>query len=198
MNAALILICYACGSGIEPVTSDTVDAYIQRVIQARRACGPTCVWYCLRRFEQKADLRELWDQASIEKEQTSLQDVLKLLESRGQTGIALKFDPAHLDRVPVPAILLANESHCVVYEGLEPEGETARYFEPSTGEMRRVTRRGLLKEWSGEAIVFERPPLSRIAFGLVALIGAASVPILWMGWQLRGERTRRRMSSQLK
>lgn len=60
MHLASVLCCLTLGS-TGPVTSDDLGQLSDRVIQARKACGPTAVWYCLRRFGREAPVGEVWD-----------------------------------------------------------------------------------------------------------------------------------------
>jgi hypothetical protein len=157
------------------VSSDDIDAYIGQVLKARKSCGPTSVWYCLRRLGHPVKLQEIWREASIEADGVRVGDLLGLFQSRGITAQALRGDPSRLETLPTLAILIIDDQHCIVYEGLDPENNMVRYFEPALGQIRSVPREEVQRHWSGEAIVLQLPLLSLRAFGAVAFMGFAGI-----------------------
>ncbi len=165
MIPALHFAFLLCIGQTDSVSTDELDGYIEQVVKARKACGPTAVWYCLCRLGQKPKLAEVWSQANIEENGTSIQNLLELFNSCNVPAHALVGDPRRLDDLPVPGILIVDDTHCIVFDGLEPDGQKVRYFEPALGEMRSVSRELIESHWSGEAIVFQRPMLSRRGFG---------------------------------
>lgn len=171
----ITVLALLCCPNVSPpaasVSTEAIDAYADRVSKARKACGPTAVWYCLRRLGHETRLADLWEQAQVGPDGVSLQKLLDLLRSRGVSARALVGDRHRLEDVPVPAIVVVDQTHCVVYEGVEPGGQQVRFFEPASNQMRLVSRETFQRHWSGQVIVFEPPTLSPRAFTAVALLG---------------------------
>lgn len=175
MIKTLVLSWSLCCGGLEEVSTDNIDAYVGLVVKARQACGPTSVWYCLRRLGHNVRLTDLWQEATIKADGTDLQSLLDLLHAHGVSAQAVAGDPSRLADLPVPAILVVDDAHCVVYEGLESDGAGVRYFEPSVGKVRAVPWEEMQRHWTGEAIVFGPPALPRGKFVICGLVGAACV-----------------------
>ncbi len=175
MIKVLIISSGLCFGGMETVSTENIDSYVNMVVRARKACGPTSVWYCLRRLGHDAQLTALWQEAKIEADGTSLQNLLDLLHAHGVSAQAVAGDPSKLADLPAPAILVVDDAHCVVYEGFESDGTGVRYFEPSVGKVRTVPWEEMQRHWTGEAIVFRPPALPRGKFLLFGLCGAACV-----------------------
>ena len=100
-------------------------------------------------------------------------ELVAALRKHGLPARAVVCDPAKIAELPVPSILVIDDSHCVVYEGFQPDGKTVRYYEPAHREYKTATAGAFLRDWSGQAIVFEEPQLSLVSF--FALAGVAAV-----------------------
>ncbi len=173
MTGIFLLVCSLGIGSPDAVSTENLDLYVEGVAKSRKACGPTAAWYCLRRLGYDVRLKDVWQQAQFGPDGMSMADLLELFHSRGVAAQAMVSTPRRLETLPIPAILVIDQKHCIVYEGIEPDGQTVRYFEPSTGQMRRASRSAFYRQWSGEVIVFESPSLSPRAFAFVVLLGAA-------------------------
>lgn len=171
MIVALSFFCLLSSSLVGAVSTDEIDAYINQVLKARNACGPTSVWYVLRRMGYPVNLAEIWGEASIEDKGVRVSDLLALFQAHGVSATALHGERARLDTLPIPSILIIDDQHCIVYEGFDSENNTVRYYEPAMGRIRTVPREEVQRHWSGDAIVFQSPLLSLRSFGAVAFIG---------------------------
>ncbi len=173
MIKVLILSCGLCCGSLGEVSTENIDSYVDMVVKARKACGPTSVWYCLRQLGHRVQLVDLWRESKIEADGTNLQDLLNLLHAHGVSAQAIASDPPSLKNLPVPSILVVDDAHCIVFEGLEPDETRVRYFEPSVGKVRTVSCDEMQRHWTGEAIVFGPPALSGGRFALFGLFGVA-------------------------
>lgn len=186
-----VLGCLALGSPAS-VTSDDLGVLSDRVIQSRKACGPSAVWYCLRRFGRTVPVGEVWDRAGITADGVSLRTLLDLLGTYGVEARGLDIDPGRLETLPVPSMLVIDARHCVVYEGMEPDGQQVRYFDPAGGRPRSYPVDGFRKHWTGEAIVFDPLPLSNRAFARTAGLAALGMLLLAITGRSLGRRRARR------
>jgi len=162
-------------------SADDLDAQAARARRAIKTCGPVAVCYCLRKSGRDVKLQDVLSRAKLGDEGTSVPDLLELLSSYGMPGEMLSGDKTDLEALPSPAILLIGRSHCVVFEGLENEGQSVRYFEPSDGSMRTVPRAVMSRDWTGEVIVFGKPPLSWLGFLGWTTLSVSSVLLLFLG-----------------
>jgi ABC-type bacteriocin/lantibiotic exporter with double-glycine peptidase domain len=173
------------------VSTEELDRYVERAKKQQNACGPTAVWRCLRIMGHKVPLSELWANSAIDEDGTSLEELDRLSNSYGVSAQALASSSPNVDDLHVPAILIINDSHCIVFEGFEAEGQKIRYFEPAQGKIKTISREALMRQWSGKAIVFWRPALSRQGFtGMTILVALATVGLAATGKLLvdRGRR----------
>src|SRR5216683_3587683 len=171
MSNPILLVALIYSGQLGSVSTDELEEYTDQIVMARQACGPTAVCYCLRRFGNTTTLSEVWRQAKINEKGASLEELLDLFSSYNISARALAGDASGLDDLAVPSILIVNDVHCVVFEGLVDGGQTVRFFEPAEGKIRTISRPAMERQWSGEVIVFTRPALSHHGFwALVALI----------------------------
>lgn len=124
----------------DAVSVDELDAQAARARRAIKTCGPVAACYCLRKSGRDVKLKDVLARAKLTDEGTSVADLLDLLSSFGMPGEVLSGEKTDLEALPFPSILLIGRSHCVVFEGLEDGGRRVRYFEPSDGSMRVVSR----------------------------------------------------------
>jgi hypothetical protein len=171
------------------VSTDELDRYVERAKKQQNACGPTAVWRCLRLTGHKVPLSELWATTAIEEDGTNLEDLVRLSGSYGVPAQALESSNPNVDDLHVPTILIINNSHCIVFEGFEADGQRIRYFEPSQGKIKTISRQELERQWSGKAIVFARPALSRHGFGAIIILAAlGTIGMAVGGRNLMGQR----------
>src|SRR5262245_24047886 len=165
------------GSGADGgFSSADIEAQIAAARKARSVCGPVCVWFCLRRLGQEADLATVVEQAEMESRGIRLDRLLSLAQSFGLPARAVVFDPKQLEAVPQPAILVIGQSHCVVLGAVDPAQGKARIFEPATGRVGDESMTRLTERWSGEAIIFADPPMPWLRFSwLLALAASCTV-----------------------
>ena len=163
------------------VSADELDAQAARARRAIKTCGPVAVCYCLRKSGRDVKLKDVLSHAKLGEEGTSVADLLVLLSSFEMPGEVLSGDKTDLEALPSPAILLIGRSHCVVFEGFEDGGRNVRYFEPSDGSIRIVPREVMSRDWTGEVIVFGKPPLSWSGFLGWTILSASSVLLLFFG-----------------
>lgn len=156
------------------VTTDQLDSRIQEAEQARKSCGPRAVWYCLRRFGIEVPFATVCRDADLDADGSSLRALLNTFQQHGVPAEAVVGSPDRLGELPVPSVLVIDDSHCVVFEGVDPARRRVRYYEPSEGRMREASIEAFQKGWSGQAIVFEPPQMSVASFGKLALVGAAA------------------------
>lgn len=173
MFPLVLSLCLGIDPSVDSISSDDLDHYAAKVVKARKDCGPVAVWYCLRRLGQAVPPEDVMRRADLREDGTSLRSLLQLASSFGHEAQALEVDCDSLESLPVPTILVIGRRHCVVYEGLEPDGGRVRLFEPSVCKLKTVERSHLCRSWTGEVIVFDSPPMSVPGFvswvGLVAL-----------------------------
>ncbi len=169
------------------VSSDELDAQADRARQALRTCGPVAAWYCLRKSGRDVKLKDVLACAKLGEEGTSIPDLLDQLASFGMPGEILSYEKTDLEALPSPSILLIGRSHCVVFEELEDDGRSVRYYEPTNGSMRVVPREMMSREWTGEVIVFGKPPLSWRGFLGWTMLSASSVLLLFLGGRYWGD-----------
>lgn len=174
-SLALVLCGYLWAGPGEFLSTEDLDAYLNKVRAARKACGPTAAWYCLRRLGHDVTLEAIREQCPPDENGVSLQLLLELLHSHGVPAQALYSGSRPVDALPVPCILVIKSSHCVVFEGVEDDGKRVRCFEPAEGRIRTVSRQTVEREWSGEVIVLQPPALSNGAFVMVAAAGMMSI-----------------------
>ena len=170
MNASLAALSCLVALGSLP-TDKALDARLEQVAQARVACGPRAVWYSLRRLGHDADLEEVCKQTHLQTDGTSLADLLRTLRYYDVPAQAIVCDPLAIPSLPVPSILVLGRRHSVVFDGLEPDGQTVRYYEPAEGRVRTAPLPAVQRSFSGEVIIFEPMPITFAAFCALAVLG---------------------------
>jgi hypothetical protein len=158
--------------------SDRLEAYAEQVQINRKSCGPTALWYCLRQFGIEVDRQSLCREADLQPDGTALESLLRVSNNCGLQAQGIVSDAKNLDILPVPSIIIVDKSHCVVYQGIESDGDTVRFFEPATGRNLTAPREKVVRNWTGEAIVFDRPRLSTSVFWIVATCAAIATGLL--------------------
>ena len=156
MNSLPIVAVLLLPTAAPALSTDRLDEYVAQIQKARKSCGPTAVWYCLRRFGCDERRDELCRQADTNSAGTSLQSLLDLCRARGVNARVIQGVPANLESLPAPSILIVDERHCVVFEGLTADGQSVMIFEPTEGRRLTVSRANAEQHWTGQAIVFDR------------------------------------------
>jgi hypothetical protein len=172
------------------VTSDRLDDILRVEGAARKACGPRAVWHCLRRFGVEAPFETVCEEAGLDDEGSSLDRLVDTLRKHDLPAQAIRESTDRILDLPVPAILIIENRHCIVYEGLEPGGEgKVRYYEPAKRMMKTAALDTLRREWSGQAIVFEPPPMTLVSFlllacgaGVATILLAGLIGMAWRAW----------------
>ncbi len=190
--ASFVLLACAAGPHGEGLSTDHLDEYVQYVQTQRKACGPTSVWFCLRKLGLPADRAELCREAGLGPDGTSLQSLLHLCAARGLRPDAVNCAAKDIRVLPVPSIAVVDQSHCVVYLGTDEGGDQVRYYEPATDRVLTAARSRVERNWTGEAIVFGSPVLPGVVFYSLAVGVALSVLATGAGFRalvLRANRT---------
>lgn len=174
--AAFALLVCSAGPPGEGLSTDRFDEYVLRVQSQRKACGPTAVWYCLRQQGVPADRAELCREAVLGPDGVSLQSLLDVCATSGVRAAAILCESRDVRTLPVPSIVVVDQSHCVVYLGAEADGDLVRYHEPATDRVLIAPRSRVERNWTGEAIVFGSPALSpAIFYSVVAVVAAGTL-----------------------
>jgi hypothetical protein len=163
---ALILISNnPAGRASECVPSTELDARSQIARRNHRACGPLAVWYALARMGHNEDPEKLIAMAQLTEMGTTIRQLLDITEKVGVPGKAITADRNNLALLPVPSILIVDDgTHCVVYEGIDWSAGTAKIFDPESNQAQALPVERVQRGWTGEAIVFDSPYPSILAF----------------------------------
>lgn len=145
------------GAGL---SSESFDDYFAAVPRAQKECGPTAVYYCLRRFGRVTNLEEVKQRVTLNEKGASLANLIDVLHFYNVPARALRTDPPDVSRLPCPCILIIERSHCVVLERIESDGTEATIFDPAYRGFLTLPIAELTRQCSGEVIVFEEPGLS--------------------------------------
>jgi ABC-type bacteriocin/lantibiotic exporter with double-glycine peptidase domain len=176
----LTALALAPGAG-EPLTSEQVVAAADQLARLNKSCGPISAYYCLRRLGHSVRYEDLSRGVAVEEDGVSLDDVHRLLTSAGARAEVIRAEPAALELLPAPSILVLQSRHCVVLDGFDPETGKALVFEPATRKGYKVQTDVIRRAWTGEAIVFDEPRLPRWKFystaaaTMVLVLGAAAL-----------------------
>jgi ABC-type bacteriocin/lantibiotic exporter with double-glycine peptidase domain len=179
--AKLLILSNCCfgAPGDEHFSEKDLDRYEAQVLKARQNCGPVSLWYCLRRFGKDVPVEQVLHQANLGDQGILLQDLLRLAESFGVPGEALRADKARLEDLSIPSIVLArNGVHCVVYDGRDPTGQQVLFFEPNEARVKSMPVEEFRKHWSGEVILFQPPQMSWKAFGSLVALSCMAVVLV--------------------
>lgn len=161
---------------LDGLATRDIDAYVSRLERNRVACGPVCVWYCLRRFGRAVPVDQVINAAPLGERGISVANLIFLVRRFNLPATALSLESSELEQLPVPSILFLNDEHCVVFDGAEHEQAAIRIFEPVNGRVGPVPVDELRSAWSGEAIIFEWPYISPVKFAGTAF-GTAMVVV---------------------
>ena len=175
LAVAVASLALAAGPG-EGLSTDRLDEYVRDVQARRKACGPTAVRFCLNWYGVPAEREELFREAKLGPEGTSLQSLVELCAARDLDPRAVNRPDRDVSALPAPCLLVVDKSHCVVYLGLT-EGDSVRYYEPATDRVLTAERARVEQNWTGEAVLFGPPPLAASAFAALAA-GVAGVLVL--------------------
>ncbi len=190
MAAFLLLLFSPMAIEDGSLSSEELDNRVTAIVSARRRCGPTAVWYCLRRLGRDVRVQEVFDRVAVGSEGVSAQALLDLCSSFGAPAKGVFGSRQNIESLPIPSILIIDSRHCVVYEGISPSGQEVRVFEPTNAGLRTVSMEVVQRQWTGEAIVFSEPQMSLAAFMCVifaSMVGLASVVILASQRLAKGE-----------
>lgn len=174
-------ITYICVLSAAPVLpSADIDAYAAKVRANRVACAPISAWYCLRRLGHHVDRQEVLDGAMLGEDGIGAHDLLSLCERFGLHPRAVAGSPDRLAELPIPSILIIDDQHCVVYDGMVGS-DAANVFEPITQRSGVEKTEWLLDHWTGEAIIFGdvRPSTFRVLV-VAALSACATIIAGWL------------------
>jgi hypothetical protein len=174
----VLTVCLALSAGSPAdrgVTTDRLDDLAARARRDRVTCGPVAVWYCLGRTGRPADVGEVIAAAPMDDRGTDLAGLVALAARFGGRAELRACDTAELASLPVPSILVIGSHHCLVYEGVSPDGQTVTVFEPADGRTRVVPASAVRAAWTGEVITFTEAPLSPAGFASVAGLVAVGV-----------------------
>jgi ABC-type bacteriocin/lantibiotic exporter with double-glycine peptidase domain len=160
LNLVLLLSMATSDATVGSLSMEDLDRYIAQHRRMRRTCGPVALWYASRRLGKHLALDEVLQQAPVKEDGLSLKELVDLSHSFGVPCTPLQVDRSRLEQLPVPSILVIASTHCVVYEGLDPAQGTISYFEPSRARVESAPIDRFMNEWSGQALVFERPAMS--------------------------------------
>lgn len=183
--ALMISLLFSAQQSADAGTAES-SALVDLARTARRnraACGPLAVWYAVGRLGHRADSDALIASAQLNEYGTTIRRLVEMAAEHGCPAHAVRMRTSRLELLPVPSILIVDSgTHCIVYDGLETKHQSARVFEPTSGEVKAVDIELLRTAWTGEAIIFDRPrPAPSAFFGvclLVALAIAAPVACL--------------------
>lgn len=180
LGASLLIVSASPETGL---TTDRLDAYADQVEINRMSCGPTALWYCFRQFGLDVDRWRLCGETGVGSEGTSLESLLRASAAHGLDAHGITSPTKDLHSLPVPSIIVVGRNHCVVYEGIDRDGddEIVSLFDPATARILTAPREMVAKNWTGEAIVFERPHCSTTAFWIIAGCMALATNILTTG-----------------
>jgi ABC-type bacteriocin/lantibiotic exporter with double-glycine peptidase domain len=179
MSAFALQILVTWGTLGCPVSSDDLEYLAQRVLEHRKACGPISAYVCLRRLGHDVRLEDLLKQASLDGQGSRVAELVALLRERGVPATLVEGDRANLDTIPPYSILLIGKSHCVVFVGMEGEGRSVCYIEPSDCSLRSVPRQIMNRDWTGEAILIQSPELGWPQFLSLLGVTLTGVILLW-------------------
>jgi len=149
--------------------SSDVDNYHAEMRRNRVACAPLSVWYCLGRFGKNKTVADVIARAELADDGMSLSALLTLSRDVGLFASAIVVDKFDLPSLTCPAVLILDDRHCVVFEGLVNDTEV-RVFEPTTRTVGFAPIGWVQEHWTGEAIVFAPPahgsslPIGFLAF----------------------------------
>jgi len=190
LTPQLVMCCFTFtfGGGI---SSADIDEYVARSRVNRVACAPLSVWYCLRRLGRDARLEDVTDRAQLADDGVSAPRLVELCQSFGLRPRAIAGPRDALAELPVPSILIIDDRHCVVYDGMAGE-TTAHVFEPVTRRAGAERTEWLREHWTGEAIVFAelRPSVARL-FSAALLAAGATMAGAWLAVLAFNRRARR-------
>jgi prepilin-type N-terminal cleavage/methylation domain-containing protein len=137
----------------------------------RAACGPLAIWYALDRLRHRTDAGELIASAGLNEYGTTIRRLVEIAKEHDCPARAISTSQDRLRLLPVPSVLIVDKgTHCIVYDGVDGNRQTARVFEPTDGEVRIVDLKQLQNAWTGEAIVFDRPRPAPSAFLAVCIL----------------------------
>jgi prepilin-type processing-associated H-X9-DG protein len=161
ITVSALLLAGSIGTG--PVSTDDLDRYAAAVKATRKSCGPIAIYHCMRRLGYPVDLADVVTKSGLGPDGANVQRLLEVMRSQGVPARAAVGDPTDYKSLPVPSILIIDSRHCVVFEGLDADGNV-QYFEPSDGQCKLAARDRLTPHWTGEVITFERPAMTWGAF----------------------------------
>lgn len=177
--AALVVSApFAAAPGDETITIIQLEQQAHEAAALRMACGPLSLWYCLRRTGVNVDAVELLSEFSDRKDGVSLRELIGAASRHGMEPRSIRVHDRSLARLPVPSILVIDDTHCVVFDGLEREGQ-ALIFEPTSGVTGLERSELLSQRWTGDALAFRSPPtppLTALCFG--SMIGVAGTTLV--------------------
>ncbi|HKG93602.1 MAG TPA: cyclic nucleotide-binding domain-containing protein, partial [Gemmatimonadaceae bacterium] len=115
-------------------------------------CGAACLAMVGRHFGRQVSLTRIRTLCHTGPDGTSLRALVRAAEALGLAARSVKASPAHLEAMPLPAIVHWDGYHWAV---LYDVGKThVRLADPALG-VRRLTREEFGKKWNGYAALFD-------------------------------------------
>jgi HlyB family type I secretion system ABC transporter len=115
-------------------------------------CGAACLAMVGRHFGRQVSLTRIRELCHTGPDGTSLRALVRAAESLGLAARSVKAAPAHLDAMPLPAIVHWDGYHwAVLYDVSKTH---VRMADPALG-VRRITREEFGKKWNGYAALFD-------------------------------------------
>src|ERR1043166_5416104 len=104
-------VLFALGISNGVLSTDRLEEYAQNAKFARKSCGPTAVWYCMRQLGMDVKRADLCRDADLGPSGANLQTLLELCRSRGLNGTAIACDPIDVETLPIPSIIVVDKTH---------------------------------------------------------------------------------------
>jgi ABC-type bacteriocin/lantibiotic exporter with double-glycine peptidase domain len=161
------------------ITQDNLEAYLVELQQVRNQCGPRAAWYCLRRLGIQVELKDVLEQTHLTEQGVTLEELVRLLSCYDVPAWIKKGDPAKVSLLPVPAILVIDSVHCVVFNGYDSSSSTVDLFDPAIGKTLTIPAEHLTEHWSGEVLLVTAPRLSWPTFLGVIFLTALGTVVLF-------------------
>lgn len=167
------------------VSSEELARRVDELTLQRNACGPTCLWYCLRWHGKDVKLADVVNSSKIQAAGTDLADLARQSRELDLFCRPIQFETSHLSDLPVPSILVVNDNHSIVYLGrAEAEGQ-CQIFEPLSGQQGLESLETLQGVCTGVALIFQpekhESAMTNIGFAVSGI--ALVVLAIWFPWQ---------------
>lgn len=169
----------------ETITIAELEVQAREAKELRMACGPLSLWYCLRRSGKAVRADELLRRFPDHGEGVSLKELCRGARQYGLEPRAINVRDRSLASLPVPAIIVIDDSHSIVFDGTDSTGQ-AIIFEPTIGLLGPESVEHLKSRWTGQAVVFgPSVPSTAASLSLGAALGmtATSLGLVLPRWR---------------